>query len=224
MPTQLNDSGVTHPTASDLSLAQGEEKAANKKSPQRKCVVSGESHDKSELLRFVRAPDGTLTFDLNNKLPGRGAYVTPDAAALQIAFSKNLFAKSFKDKTKTPPDMAAQITAQLYQSALQLLALARRAGDAVAGTEKAQDFAREEKIGAVILAADAGADSQQMAKKLAGNAPVINDFDRDALGHIFGREQAVVIAIRESGLKSRFLSTIKRYQALKGLEKHTEIA
>jgi len=197
---------------------------AEKKSPQRKCVVSGESFDKSLLLRFVRAPDGVLTFDANHKLPGRGAYVTADAAALQTALSKNLFAKSFKDKTKTPPDMAAQVTAQLRQNALQLLALARRAGDAVAGTEKSQDFVRAEKVSTIILASDAGADGQQNAKKLSGNGTLIAEFDRDELGAIFGRDQAVVIAWRDGGLKNSFLSMINRYLALKGLEKPKEMA
>ncbi len=195
-----------------------------KKSPLRKCVVTGESHDKSELLRFVRSPDGTLVFDANNKLPGRGAYVTCDAAALQTALNKNLFAKSLKEKTATPPDTAQQVVASVRQSALQLLALARRAGDAVAGSDKAQDFARNEKLGAVVLASDAGNDGQQTAKKIAGDQPVINDFDRDELGTIFGREQAVVIVIRESGLKNRFLSVISQYHALKGLEKPKEMA
>lgn len=197
---------------------------AEKKSPLRKCVTTGESLDKSELLRFVVSPDGVLTFDLQQKLPGRGAYVIPDAAALQNALTKNLFAKSFKEKIKTPSGMAEQVTAQLRQSALQLLALARRAGDAVAGSDKAQDFARTEKLGAVILASDAGNDGQQTAKKMADGMPVIHDFDRDELGAIFGRDQAVVIAMRESGLKTRFLSLIQQYHALKGLEKPKEMA
>ncbi|HRJ12873.1 MAG TPA: DUF448 domain-containing protein, partial [Alphaproteobacteria bacterium] len=175
-------------------------------------------------LRFVRAPDGTLTFDANNKLPGRGAYVTPDATALKTALDKNLFAKSFKEKTQTPPDMAQQVIAQLRQNALQLLALARRAGDAVAGTEKAADFVRTEKVSTIILAADAGNDGQQNAKKLSVGGQIIHEFDRDELGAIFGRDQAVIIALRDGGLKNSFLSMINRYLALKGLEKPQEMA
>lgn len=197
---------------------------AEKKSPLRKCVTTGESLDKSRLLRFVVSPDGVLTFDLNHKLPGRGAYVIPDATAMQTALTKNLFAKSFKEKIKTPPDIADQVTSQLRQTALQCLALARRAGDAVAGSDKAQDFARTEKLGAVILASDAGNDGQQNAKKMAGSLPVIDTFNRDELGQIFGRDQAVVIVMRESGIKSRFLSLIQQYQALKGLENPKEMA
>lgn len=199
---------------------QGERR--DMRSPQRKCVVSGESFDKETLLRFVRAPDGTLTFDVNGKLPGRGAYVTCDAQAVETALKKNLFAKSFKDKTKTPPDMAAQIVQQSEQAALQYLALARRAGDAVAGSEKCMEFARKHAIAAVILASDASQDGRSTAKKLAQDSPVIADFDRDLLGAIFGREQAVVIAMSTGGLARKFLMAINRHQALKDLKKTME--
>ena len=196
-----------------------EEINADKKSPQRKCLVSGKSLDKSELLRFVRAPDGTVTFDVNGKLPGRGAYLTINAEALKTALKKNLFAKSFKEKTILPPDMAQQVVRQLRAAALQYLALARRAGDAVAGAEKCKDFATRHRMAAVILADDAGADTRSLARRLGETAlDPITVFNRDELGIIFGREQAVIIALRTGGVAKQFLSAIHRYDALKDLE------
>jgi predicted RNA-binding protein YlxR (DUF448 family) len=197
---------------------------ADKKSPSRKCVVTGESYDKSELLCFVRAPDSTLVFDINGKLPGRSAYLRADAETLMTAIKKNLFAKSFKDKTVVPPDLPTQIITQLFAAALQSLALARRAGDAVAGTEKSQDFARQYADYLVILASDAGNDGQQNARKIAQGRDIIAEFDRETLGKIFGREQAVVMVMRGGGIKKRFLSIIHRLRAVKGLEKPAEIA
>lgn len=205
--------------------------AEDKKSPLRKCVATGESYDKSELLRFVISPDGVLTFDLNHKLPGRGAYVKADVQSLRTALSKNLFGKSLKEKITTPPDMAEQIIGQIKQSSLQMLAMARRAGDAVAGTEKSMEAARKYKCGAVILASDAGTDAKKFARNLvlakagmAHDAPVISEFNRDELGQIFGREQAVVIFMREGRLAGRFLLQISQYQTLKGLEKPLKMA
>jgi predicted RNA-binding protein YlxR (DUF448 family) len=203
--------------ADDKNLASSTLPLASK-SPQRKCLVSGESFDKENLLRFVRAPDGTLTFDVNGKLPGRGAYVTPTADALKTALKKNLFAKSFKDGTKVPADMATLVTQQIRAAALQYLALARRAGQAVAGAEKCGDFIRRHAPAAIVQASDAGRDGQQTARGLAHDKPIVTEFTRDELGAIFGREQAVVVAIAQSGLAKQFLSALGRLSALKGLE------
>lgn len=40
---------------------------------------------KKELVRVVRAQDGTVSLDLTGKKPGRGAYVCPSAACLAKA-------------------------------------------------------------------------------------------------------------------------------------------
>ena len=50
-----------------------------RKVPLRKCAGCGESKPKKELVRVVRAPDGTVSLDLVGKKPGRGAYVCPKA-------------------------------------------------------------------------------------------------------------------------------------------------
>jgi predicted RNA-binding protein YlxR (DUF448 family) len=38
---------------------------------------------KKELLRIVRAPDGTISLDLTGKKPGRGAYICSEAECLK---------------------------------------------------------------------------------------------------------------------------------------------
>ena len=48
-----------------------------KKIPMRMCVGCRESKPKRELIRVVRAPDGTVSMDPGGKKPGRGAL--PDA-------------------------------------------------------------------------------------------------------------------------------------------------
>jgi predicted RNA-binding protein YlxR (DUF448 family) len=41
----------------------------------RKCIVTGGTAEKSDLIRFVAGPDGQPVADLAEKLPGRGAWV-----------------------------------------------------------------------------------------------------------------------------------------------------
>lgn len=56
-----------------------------RKIPLRRCSGCGESKPKRELVRVVRAQDGTVSLDLVGKKPGRGAYVCPRAACLARA-------------------------------------------------------------------------------------------------------------------------------------------
>ena len=56
-----------------------------RKIPLRRCNGCGESKPNKELVRVVRAQDGTVSLDLTGKKPGRGAYVCPSAACLAKA-------------------------------------------------------------------------------------------------------------------------------------------
>jgi len=60
---------------------------------QRTCIITGETDDSSNLIRFVISPDGSLTPDLAQKLPGRGTYVMPKPEYITEALKKNKFAK-----------------------------------------------------------------------------------------------------------------------------------
>lgn len=65
-----------------------------KKIPMRKCLASGESLPKKELLRIVRTPDGEVKVDTTGKLNGKGAYLKKSLDALEIAKKKNLLSNA----------------------------------------------------------------------------------------------------------------------------------
>ena len=56
-----------------------------KKIPQRQCVGCREMKDKRALIRVVRSPEGVISLDFRGRMPGRGAYLCPDAACLKKA-------------------------------------------------------------------------------------------------------------------------------------------
>ena len=56
-----------------------------KKIPMRMCVGCREMKPKKELIRVVRAPDGSLSMDPVGKKPGRGAYVCRQESCLTKA-------------------------------------------------------------------------------------------------------------------------------------------
>ncbi len=51
------------------------EQQKKRKLPMRMCVGCREMKPKRELIRVVRAPDGTVSLDESGRKPGRGAYV-----------------------------------------------------------------------------------------------------------------------------------------------------
>ena len=56
-----------------------------KKIPERQCLGCNEHKPKSELLRVVRTPDGSVCLDFKGKLNGRGAYICHDVDCLKKA-------------------------------------------------------------------------------------------------------------------------------------------
>ncbi|MGF3113936.1 RNase P modulator RnpM [Facklamia sp. P12937] len=70
--------------------------AKKRKVPMRKCVVTGESHPKKDLIRIVRTPEGTIEIDPTGKKNGRGAYISLDPELAIQAEKKNVFNRTFE--------------------------------------------------------------------------------------------------------------------------------
>lgn len=67
-----------------------------KKIPMRKCLASGESVPKKDLLRIVRTPEGEVKVDTTGKLNGKGAYLKKSLEALEIAKKKKLLSRALE--------------------------------------------------------------------------------------------------------------------------------
>ena len=66
-----------------------------KKVPLRKCVITGEQHQKSEMFRVVRTPEGDVVLDNTGKTRGRGAYIVKKKSACRMGLvaHKKIIAK-----------------------------------------------------------------------------------------------------------------------------------
>lgn len=62
-----------------------------KKVPLRKCLATGEQFPKRDLIRVVRTPEGNVVVDTTGKANGRGAYISKNLQAVDIAEKKKLF-------------------------------------------------------------------------------------------------------------------------------------
>ena len=122
--------------------------------PERRCIATGDVQPRSGLIRFVLDPDGVVVPDLLGKLPGRGVYVAADRAALETTVKKALFSRGFKQPAKAAPELIDQIDAMLIRRVTDLISLARKSGDAIAGYEKVKDWLMRETAHVLIQASD----------------------------------------------------------------------
>mgnify|MGYP000070182472 FL=1 len=65
-----------------------------KKIPQRMCLGCKQMKPKKELIRVVRAPDGSIFIDLTGKKSGRGAYFCRDPKCFDKALKEDRLSKA----------------------------------------------------------------------------------------------------------------------------------
>ncbi len=85
-----------------------------KKMPERRCVGCGESKIKKELIRVVRAPDGTVSLDLTGKKSGRGAYLCHDPACFKKARKSKRLESSLE--VSIPEEVYDRLEAEISES------------------------------------------------------------------------------------------------------------
>src|SRR5262249_55092720 len=125
---------------------------------QRLCVVTREVKPIDEMIRFVVGPDRMVVPDLKRKLPGRGVWVTARRDLVAAAVKQRVFAGGLRAEAKAAPDLPDTVDDLLERSVLDALAIARKAGQVVAGFAKVEKAAERGEAAALIQAADAGAD------------------------------------------------------------------
>jgi len=82
-----------------------------KKIPIRQCMGCREQKAKNELLRVVRAPDGTVSLDFRGKASGRGAYICRSADCLRRAVKSRALERSLE--TAIPEEVYLRLQQQM---------------------------------------------------------------------------------------------------------------
>ncbi len=125
---------------------------------------------KERMIRFVVGPDRVLVPDLAATLPGRGMWLSASGDVIQAARAQGGLGRAFARAARGPvtvsPDLPAVLEAALVRRIGELLGLARRAGQAVAGFDKAREWLRSGR-GRLILQASDGSVAER-ARFLAG--------------------------------------------------------
>ena len=193
--------------------------------PLRRCSATGVQKAKNELLRFVVGPDGSLVPDLDEKLPGRGLWLSGERDMVNTACAKGLFSYQAGREVKIPADFAGLVDGLMVRRCLDLIGLARRAGKVVAGFEKVQARLRgrndnnghNNNGGDVLLQASDGAgDGRDKIKALAPGIRSVDVFKARELGRAIGRDQAVHVVMAGGKLAESLIREANRLMAFRG--------
>jgi hypothetical protein len=189
--------------------------------PLRRCIVTRERLPKERMIRFVVGPGRVLVPDLIATLPGRGIWLSASGDVLETARAQGglgrAFARAARGPVTVPPDLPAVLEAALIRRIGELLGLARRAGQAVAGFDKAREFMRTGRARLVLQASDGSAGER--ARFLSGvgdSVVVLAPVSAAVLGRVFGRDHVVHVAIAVGRLGERLAVEAGRLSGLRG--------
>ena len=184
---------------------------------ERRCIATGETQPKHGLVRFVAGPDGIVVPDLAEKLPGRGIWVAADRGAIDRAAAKGLFSRAAKMPLKAPEDLSDQVEAGLARRVVELVSLARKAGDAVCGFEKVKGWLAEGRAKVLLQASD-GSERGKGKLWTPTGGRWFGCLTASELGLSFGREHVIHGALAPGGLTDRVIRDAGRLTGLRGHE------
>lgn len=178
-------------------------RAKERHEPERRCIVTRESGPKRGLVRFVVGPDSSILPDISGRLPCRGIWVSADAATLKTAVKKGLFARAAKAKVIVPDNLVDLVEDGLVQRLTEALALARKAGDAVAGREKTREALGSGNAAVLLQARDGSERERRELRPPAGQDSRFECLAAHELGMAFGRDRVIHAAVLAGGLADR---------------------
>ena len=196
-------------------MSRGGKKTDRASEPERKCIASGEVLPKAQLIRFCVGPEQEIVPDVAGRLPGRGIWVRADRTALERAVQKNLFPRAAKSKVRVPADLVLTVEALLADRTISLLALARKAGQAVAGYEKVKGWLLTGEGSVLIQSSDGSARGKTKLKPPPGEGTFIGCLTGSEIGLAFGRDSVVHGALSAGGLATRVVEDANRLSGVR---------
>jgi predicted RNA-binding protein YlxR (DUF448 family) len=170
------------------------------------CIVSRVVKPEDQLIRFARAPDGSVVPDLKRKLPGRGVWVSMDREVLAEAIKRKAFSRGFGVESKADPALLDQISTLLRKEMLSALSLTRRAGLGICGFMKVEEALVKGNVRVLLHASDGSVDGRQkLDRKAATNTLIWDLFSSGDLDLAFGRSNVIHAAVANGGLAEKLL-------------------
>jgi len=181
----------------------------------RTCIASGERKPKEQMVRFVIGPDAKAVPDLDEKLPGRGLWLSAERHMIHTACVRNLFAKRARCQVIADPDLADRVEGLLARRCIELLQLARRSGLLTVGLDEVCRRLDKGVGGLLVAASDGAAGGRRKVAGVAPEVPVVDALTGDELGLVMGRERIVHALVEPGGLADRLVRELGRLAGLR---------
>ena len=198
-------------------MKEPQEKLISEKT-KRRCISSGETCHKSDMIRFVVDPNKEIVPDISEKLPGRGIWVKTNRIFLEKAISKKLFLKTAKEKVSVRNDLLTLVEALLLKNVIALISLSRKSGIAVSGFEKVKSTLTDGSAKALIQARDGSVGQKSKLRPPVGRNSYIDCLSSQELGLAFGRNYVVHASLTSGGLSKRVVHEASRLNEIRGFE------
>ena len=213
--------------AGDTEPASGEgedcDAGAHTAGPVRTCAVTRQAHPIDELVRFVAGPGGEIVPDLARRLPGRGVWVSLSRTSLQHAVARNVFAKSLKRAVTADAALPERVETLLTKRVVDSLALANKAGLAVAGYSQVDEAIEGTDFAGLFHGLDGAPQGREkLDRKLRAVAEarqiepqIIEELTIDQMSLALGRPNVVHALLISGGATARLLDEVKRLRRLR---------
>jgi hypothetical protein len=252
---------TTTETGPEVAIEGADDNAEPETGPLRRCIVTRERLPKERMIRFVVGPDRQIVPDLAARLPGRGIWLSASRDVLESGSLQEdgrqkdkrgdfgardlghrhlvrAFARAARGPVSVPSDLSVLLQATLVRRIGEFLGLARRAGQAVAGYEKAREALRTGRYRLVLQASD-GSEAERerflsgfglASEPGSGDGPsfqpgsglqsgpgltIIDPLPGEALGRVFGRDYVVHVAVAPGKLAESLVVEAGRLAGLR---------
>lgn len=190
--------------------------------PLRRCIVTRERQERDCMLRFVIGPGRAVVPDLRATLPGRGIWLSARRDVIETASARGAFARAAKGGVTVPADLSDLIEAGLVRRVTELLGLARRAGQAISGFQKAREWLTTGRAGLVVQAQDGSPEERTRFLSGVRDVPVATPLPGGRLGAVFGRDHIVHVVIAPGRLADKLTIEARRLGGVANRENETQ--
>ena len=195
----------------------------------RKCILTGQSLEPVEMIRFVLGPFGEVVPDIEEKLPGKGMWVTSCYETISKTVEKRFFERSMHQKVIISDGFLENIERKLVDRAVSAVGLARRAGRVLAGHTKIDRAIREGKVLLRIEAKDGAEGGRNKLTQLDPNIPILDCVYGKELARAFEKRDAIHLAIAvdnkkgNDGLMAKFKKDFGRLEQFRKSNKNVKL-
>lgn len=189
----------------------------------RTCLGCRTKRERKEMTRIVRHPEGHAVFDVDARLPGRGAYVCPTPGCVSkltsSALSHHLRAKvTLPDTTRLTAALASSWDLKIRN----LLSIGLKSGQVLVGSHAAGEALLRGRVFLLVIAADTASRTERRLLRHSDSVPVIRVADKARLGAWLGRHTAGSAAIIDKGLASKLGLFLERLTSIESSSHHSQ--